>query len=105
MAFMPLKEYKMTLSGSSDRVALLPITGEVDSQNFQVRIFATANMTCKFGSSTVTADATVTSKALVDGNFSVYANVVEAFNFKNNLTYIAAIGTGDITITVGVLEP
>jgi hypothetical protein len=106
MSFLPVKQYKLTLSGSSASQQMLPVTDESTGNYFQVRLHASADMVCKFGGSTVTASATYTSNALPDGNFTVLGGVgPEAFDIKQNQTYIAAIGTGDLYITVGYNEP
>lgn len=106
MSFLPVKEYRIIVSGTSATRQLLPITDESTGNYFQVRLKATADIVCKFGDSTVTASNTYTSDALADGNFTVFGDVgPEAFEFKQNQNYLAAIGTGTLYVTVGYNEP
>jgi len=106
MAFLPVKEYKLTLSGSATSKQLLPVTDESTGNYFQVRLYSpTSDIVCKFGGSTVTASDTYTDNALADGNFTVFYDRVEAFDFKQAQPYLSAIGTGTLYVTVGYNEP
>jgi len=106
MAFLPVKEYKLTLSGTATQQQLLPVTDESTGNYFQVRLYSpTSDIVCKFGDNTVSASNIYTGNALADGNFTVFYDRVEAFDFKQAQPYLSAIGTGTLYVTVGYNEP
>lgn len=88
------QEVQITTSGTSARVALDELSDYNDKpgRKMQVQIYASEDAVVKFGDSTVTAVATVTSSRLAAGNIYIPKGAILLFELgKGQYTDVAAI--------------
>lgn len=97
--FVCLKEYQLT-AGAAKEIA--PPTGEVDGNKYTIVLTClNSNMVINVGTSTVTADGTVTSGALADGNYTIFPGMMEEVGFKTTPVWIDVVGTDTVYARIG----
>lgn len=103
----PYKEYQISASTTHSTAQLLAIKSDQDNDMVPVLLQARdTSIVFKFGDSTVQADATVTSNALADGNFSVPSGAIYKVYIsptsQNYVSVEAQTGTGTGVVTLAV---
>ena len=103
------KEYQIAATTSPTAGQLLAIANPTTGRQRVILEAVTGRVVFKFGTSTVAADATVTSNALADGNFSVAAGAIVEVDLPtgtlhNYVSVVTATGSGTAIVKLAKAE-
>ncbi len=110
--FKPVKEYKIAVDSTSTAEPALEIPElaelRADNKNPVLMLYAKGtDMVVRLGGDTVAADASLTSLARPDGNFTIPAGAIIPIEPEPDQTHISVIAedestaTGSLIVTVG----